>query len=881
VWDSGRVDRADPWVLYRGPRLADVTRYFWTVRVWDAGGSATPWAQPSWFETGLSGWQATWIAGPERTGNLTPAEGLADDAGIRAAGDFCRPPKGHVDAAATEADRNDLNQNPFVWLALEPITVPTNQGACREIRPAPMLRAAFQVTKRVARARVYATGLGYNALTVNGRPASRSVLDPGFTDYGKTVQYTTHDVTGLLRAGENVIASVLGSGQYDDAAASWDWGWEKAQWRATPRLRAQLEITYADGTTQTVASDGSWKVSVDGPERYDNFYLGETYDARREIPGWDRPGFDASSWRAARVVDPPAGVVRAEPQEPIAVVDERAPGTVTHPAPGISLVDVGQMLTGWAKVAVDAPEGTAIELYYGEKLAGGVAVSNTNGLVAGQLQTDYYVARGTGHEVWTPRFSNKGFQYLRISGPGGTPLPPGASVEVLRIEQVRTGLAATSRFASGDATVDRIHRNTAWAIQNNVQGIITDTPTLEKNGWTGDAQLSSGTASTLFDTERLYTKLFQDMVDEQTPQGEVTLLAPTNVNYGHAGQTFKSADNGGATPAWDAFWFVLPWEAYRRYGDVRALQKTFPAMRRYLDDWIPKWTDKDGDGHLYTLTSGLGDWDPPGGVETIISLASTAYYAHMTKIAADAARALGKDGDAARYDALFARIRDDFNARFLSADGIYRETADSPFTQSAQILPLAFDLAPERLRRPLAAKLVEDIVDRRGGNAYVGILGAKFVLPVLFEAGYPDVAYGVVTQTDEPSWGYWTDALHWTSLGEYWDSGSRSRDHHMFGAVVQSFYEDLAGIRPLEPGYAAIEFKPQIPAKLDHAEASYQSVRGRVASSWRRDGDGTISLRVTVPPNATGVVRFGGVVRRVGSGSYAFRASAPAGTRPG
>jgi len=838
VWDSGQTTSPDPWSLYAGPELASRTRHYWSVRVWTGPEEPTAWAPTSWFETALldgGEWTGEWIAGPERPQTLTPEEGRADDARIRAAREFCRP----VDWP-TEGRAGRLTND---------------QGVCREIRPTPMLRKSFEITKPVARARVYSTGLAYNDLRINGEATSDSVLDPGLTDYAETVLYTTHDVTALLRQGENVIATELGSGHFDDAVRTWDWGWERASWRATPRLRLDLDITYEDGSAQRIRSDDTWKVSVDGPVRFDSLYIGETFDARRRIPGWDRPGFDDSSWSPARVVDPPAGVLRAQSHEPIRVVGTRPPGTRSEPEPGVVVYDVGQNLTGWAEVSVQAPAGTAIELFHSEKVdsAGRASIAG-NDLVLGQLQTDYYVAAGEGEEAWTPRFSYKGFRYLQISGPNGRPLPPEVSVTVDRIAHVRTGLVATSTFESSQQTLNRIHDNTAWAIQGNMHGVITDTPVYEKNGWTGDAQLTAGTACLLFDTERLYWKLFQDMRDAQTPEGELSLLVPANEHFGYLGQTFKAEDCCGATPAWDAFWFVLPWEGWMRHGNRAALETVYPAMQSYLDDWIPRWTDKDGDDFAHTLTSGLGDWVAPEGISRLQPLATTAYYAYLVRIAGDTAEVLGRVEDARRYRELFETIRADFNARFLSDEGIYREEEDEPFFQSAQILPLAFGLVPDDRRAALVDRLVRDIVDNRDGNPWVGVLGASYVLPVLTAAGHHDIAFTVATQTDEPSWGYWTDTIRFTALGESWPADTRSRNHHFFGAIVQWLYEDLAGFRPLEPGYRTIEFRPEIPASgLDHVSASYESVRGTVSTAWRRTPTG-LELDVTVPPNAAGRV---------------------------
>jgi alpha-L-rhamnosidase len=866
VWDSGRVVSGDPWAIYAGPPLEPRTRYHWSVRVWRRPeGPGSSLGIVSWFETAYldgSEWKGSWIAGPPRTNVRTPAEGTADDAAIRAAGELCRPPAWIAKGFA--ADR-----------------FPNDQGECRELRPAPMFRRAFQVTKPVARARVHASGLGYQAITLNGASLSHGVLEPGFTDYSRTVLYTTEDATDLLATGENVLAAELGSGQFDSSTRTWDWGWQDAEWRADPRLRLDLRITYRDGSEETIATDGSWRVSTDGPTRYDSYYLGETYDARREIPGWNRPGFDASKWAAARVVEAPLGTQRAQQHEPIRSHHPLPPGKRTEPAPGVVVYDVGLNLSGWAEVVVTAPAGTAVEIFYSEKLAGdGRASTDGNNLVLGQLQTDLYVAKGGGEERFTPRFTYKGFQYVQLSGPGGRPLAPGVTAAVARVLPVHTDLRKESSFESPHATLGRIHRNTTRALLNNTHGIVTDTPVYEKNAWTGDAQLTSGSASILFDTERLYRKMFQDMVDARTDAGELSLLAPSNQNYGYVGKPFfKPTDCCGATPAWDAFWFVIPWESYLRHGDLRALERTYPVMRKYLDEWIPRWTDKDGDRFAHTLTAGLGDWLPPKDVPTVNAIVSSAYYARFARIAAGAARVLGHAADVARYDALLARIRTDFNARFLGADGVYRERADEPYTQTAQILPLAFDLVPDAQRAAVAARLAEDIVESRGGNAYVGVIGARYVLPVLTATGHADAALAAATQTDEPSWGYWTDVLGFTSLGEDWTAGTRSRNHHMFGAIVQWMYEDYAGIRPLAPGYAVIEFRPGGPASdRGPVAASIQTVRSKVETRWQRT-DAGFELDVTVPQNATGVVHVpaanAAAVTEIGGGTAVAAERAP------
>ncbi|MDA0184783.1 glycoside hydrolase family 78 protein [Solirubrobacter phytolaccae] len=779
----------------------------------------------------------------------------------------------------------------------------TLSGTCKEIRPAPYLRKAFTVSSEhgaVTRARVYASGLGWNDMTLNGTKTSeRTFLDPGFTSYDKTVLYTTDDVTGLIKPGENVIAAQLGSGQYDNETTSGNWGWSSAEWRANPTLKADLVVTYADGTEQVIKSDTSWKTSDAGPIRYDNHYLGETYDARREIAGWAAPGFDASSWADARTVPGPTGNLIAQNLERTSLIADHPAGDRSEPRPGVILYNTGQQYAGWATASVTgAPAGTVIQIRYAEKLGTDGLVSISGYAPGGQIQTDYYISKGPQKQTWTPRFTYKGFQWVQLSSVGGTALPDGVSVSVDSVQEIREPMAPTGVFDSSSDLVDLIERNIRSSVaENYVSGVITDTPTYEKNGWAGDAQLSAPTASLLFDTERHFEKSAIDMVDDQRASGEVPLVSPGTQNYGYeGGPAFKPA-NAAATPIWDAYWFVVPWEGYLRYGDKQSLARTYPGMRQYLLNWLTRWFASDGDQYAFTLNSGLGDWCVPTGadaplgsatrfsVPTIIAPSSTAYVAYMAKIAGDSARALGKD--ASELDALYNNVKADFNAKWWDASvGYYRENATQPLVQSMQILPLAFGLVPPERRRALQEKLVYDVLVTREGHQMTGIAGARWIYPVLQEAaeeGIADAAkaaYTIAQQTTYPSYGRWATELNWTSLGEYWEQSSRTRNHHMFGSIGQWFYEGLVGMRPTKPAYEEIEFKPLIgdSGRLNQASASYESVRGKVASSWKKTSGG-LQLNVTVPAGAKGRVHVPATdpakIGEVGSGTPLIASEAP------
>ena len=412
VWDSGVVPGADPWVTYAGPALRSRTRYVWAVQVAAGAAGSSAWSAPASFETAMLGaaeWRGQWIAGPERPGPLSPEQGAADDAAIRAAGEFCRP----------------VGWLKGVWSAARKAN---NQGECRELRPAPMLRKAFRVDKPVARARLYASGLGYAELAVNGRATSTRQLEPAFTNYAKSV--ALHDATTSPRCcGRATTRCRSRSGPATSTMPpARGTGGGKRPSGGRRRCCAPISyVTYSDGSEAVIASDPTWKVERRRADALRQFLSGRDLRCAARRRRLARCHLRRRRVAGGAVVAGPAGTLRAEVHEPIRIVDRRGAGPRAEPRPGIVVYDVGQNLTGWVELAVEAPAGTAIELFYAEKLAadGTIAVDASNALVYGQLQTDYYIAAGRGTETWTPRFSYKGFQYVQVSGPGGRPLPPG------------------------------------------------------------------------------------------------------------------------------------------------------------------------------------------------------------------------------------------------------------------------------------------------------------------------------------------------------------------------------------------------------------------------------------------------------------------------
>lgn len=449
---------------------------------------------------------------------------------------------------------------------------------------APLLRRAFTVDGDIQRARLYASGLGYADLRLNGQPVTDAVLDPGFTDYGRTVLYVTHDVTDLLQPGDNAVGAELGRGFFAMNTPN-VWRWHQAPWTSEPRLLARLVIEYADGRVTEVGTDDQWRV-IGGPTVSDSLYTGETYDARRALPGWDTAAFDDSAWSSATLVDAPAGRLRAQEHEPIRVVETVPPVAVDEVRPGVWIADFGRTTAGWARLRVTAGAGTTITLTYGETVANGNVIA-VNGHVDGdRIQRDEYIAAGSGVEEWEPRFSYKGFRYVQIEG-----ARPDVELRV-----VNSDVASVTAFTSSEPAYEQFEQAMRRTVLSNLHGIPTDTPFYEKNGWTGDAQVGAPTMLATLDLARLFGKWLGDIRDSQADSGQLPVIVPTS------GWGFEEL-----SPAteWPTVYPILLHELHRAYGDERLVREHWDSLTRYLN-----WElDRVEDGLSISV---LGDWLPPG-----------------------------------------------------------------------------------------------------------------------------------------------------------------------------------------------------------------------------------------------------------------------------
>lgn len=671
----------------------------------------------------------------------------------------------------------------------------------------PLLRREFTIENDIAQATAYAFGFGWYRLHLNGAEVGDRVLTPVNSNYAKARFYDTYDVTPLLRRGANAIGLWLGNGYNQNYSKYGN------RWLEPLAGIVQLELRFADGTTQTIGSDGHWK-SAPSPIVANHIYDGETYDARRELPGWDAPDYDDRGWRAVELRTVKAGPLQSCLMPPIRVATTLRPRAVTERAPGVFVFDLGQNIAGWVRLRAAGPRGTRIVLRHAENLHPDGRLDPTTNRAA--LATDTLVLKGRGEETYEPRFTYHGFRYVEVTGFPGRP-----TLDSLEGRAIRAGADETGTFQCSEPLVNRIHENFRWSIANNLMGIPTDTATRdERTPCQMDSLAVEETAMHLFDLNAYYTKWLRDI------RGDL-----------------------GMPPNWTGDQVVLPALLHEHYGDRRILEQHFENMKHVVDAFAADAPEKE------FWADGFGDWAAPnaaGDYRTSFSegeIVNTAFFYRAAMLTAGAAELLGAQADASKYAKLAAGIRRHFNAKHFDAE---THTYGSG-RQATSILPLAFGLVPDEKRVAVARALHERIVGRDAEHLDTGIFGTRYLFDVLIDHGFADTAWTVLTQTTPPSYGHQI-ALGATTTWEQWSyrGGMQSHNHAMFSGPGVTLYTRFAGIRPALPGYRSIILRPVIPRGLTHVACSLQTVSGRIVSDWdAREG---YVHRIEIPPNTTATV---------------------------
>lgn len=742
------------------------------------------------------------------------------------------------------------------------------QGALR-LPPPRYLRHEFSLPKGVRKATLYGSALGLVEMHLNGKRVSNELFVPGWTDYAKRVYARAYDVTEHLRRGPNAVGALLGDGWY---AGYVGYGGIREHYGRKTRALVQLEVEYEDGSRQTIASNRDWRATT-GPILESDFLQGETYDARRERADWSKPGASIAGWQRVDTGAELGPQIEMFPGQPVRPYAELRAKRVTEPTKGTYILDLGQNMAGYARLRIHGEPGQKITLRFAERLNPDGSFYTANLRMARCVDT--YVCRGGRVEIWEPRFTFHGFQFIEVSGLGHRPKPDEVVGIAISSDTPTVGVLETS-----DPMLNKLVSNAWWTQRMNFIDIPTDCPQRdERLGWTGDAQAYIRTACMLADVQPFFTKWLITLDDAQRADGQFPMVAPVKV----------AGPDGG--PAWADAGVICPWTAYDVYGDRALLARHYPAMKRFVEfcrnrstpDLLPP-----AQFHCF------GDWlniNAPTPNEVIY----TAYFAGSARLVSQAARELGRDEDAEVYADLFRRVRAAFNQAYVSDDGVVKGD-----TQSAYVLALGFDLLDDAKRQIAADRLVADI-EKRGGHLSTGFVGTRDIMHVLSKIGRNDVAFRLLHNKTFPSWGF-TIANGATSIWERWDGwtpdkgfqdpGMNSFAHYAFGAVVGWMFAQPAGITNTEPGFGVVRIAPQIDPELTWLRSRYDSVRGPIVSEWRV-ANGRLTMRVTVPPNVRAdiVVPSRGPARatpnllaepreddakvtvfRVGSGEYAFEA---------
>lgn len=794
LWDSGRVeDDRTVHIECDGVPLVSRMACHWQVQVWDERGG-TALSEPAFWTIGLlqaSDWQAHWIA--------------ADPDYLARAGHAIKPTR------------------------TEPGTPP-------------WFRRAFRIDGPVQRATLYASARGLFDLHLNGQPVSHDVFAPEWTDYDKRIHYRTYDVTPLVQHGDNALGVVLGDGWYSGYV-----GWQETRGRygLQNSLLAQLEIELEDGTRQTVVTDGSWRCAA-GPILCSDFMMGETYDARHELTGWDEPQYDDNTWSAVLTVDPPDVPLVAQRSEPVRVVETIAPVSVSEVKPGVFIYDLGQNICGWVRLRVSGPAGMEVTLRHGERLNPDGTLYTEN--LRRAKATDIYVLHGQGEEVWEPRFTFHGFQYVELTGLPGAPAEDTVTGCV-----VHSGMPSAGEFECSHPGVNRLWRNGLWSQKGNFLSVPTDCPQRdERLGWMGDAQVFLRTATYNMDVAAFFTKWMADVEDAQTPDGVFPDTAPRL----REDDNFVGLDGLGGAAGWADAGVIAPWTIWRVYDDRRIIERHYNAMVAWLD--CIERANPDG-VRRNQLGNNYGDWlcipsDTTFRTQSPMkTLLATAYWADDAAKLSRMAQEIGREKDAERFHTTFERVRDAFQKEFLGDGG--RLTVQ---TQTAYILALAFDLLPADVRPLAAGHLVENIRDLNW-HLSTGFIGISHLNPTLTAVGCPDVAWRLLLNEDYPSWLYpvrhgattiWERWNGWTEEGGFFNPQMNSFNHYSLGSVGEWLYRCVVGIeldRHVN-GFRRFVIRPYPGGGLKYARATYQSIHGTIESHWRQQGD-DFALDVTIPPN--------------------------------
>lgn len=814
LWYSGIVpgDKTSQ-IPYQGKTLTSRQKCFWKVRSYDQKGNPGPWSKIAFWEMALlhqTEWKADWI-------------GL---------------------------DLDHLGKGPVYHLP-----------------PAPYLRKEIKLDKPVKKARLYVTALGLYEFSINGKKVGDDRFTPGWTDYDKRLYYQVYDVTNNLKTGQNALASQISYGWYAGYL-----GYAllvknpvvRGFYGKVPVLKAQLEVEYSDGSTELVTTGNDWKANY-GPLVESDILNGETYDARKEWPNWNKAGFNDKEWMKPQVFpDKAERILSVYPGPPVKVTQTLHPKSVTKRPDGTYIFDLGQNFAGTVRIRVKGQAGDSIRLRFGEKLHPDGRLMTENLRMA--RATDTYILKGKNEfEVWEPQFTFHGFQYVEVAGLKSQPTTQQLTGLVIGSDTPKTG-----HFETDNPMINQLYSNIDWTQRANYLEVPTDCPQRdERMGWTADAQVYAKSAMFNRDVASFFTKWVVDLEDSQRPEGAYPLYSPS--------PNVRKSDS--FSPGWMEAGIICPYETYQAYGDTRIISNSWPYMVKFMDFLSKRshgtFVFKEKTFHDISPKGGFGDW-LSFGKKTSPDLLASFYYAHCADLMAEMAGALGKKEDEEKYKKVGQLVRaaitdhyyDNSSKKFAvdaAAYGDGKGYVDGQLgftghTQTTYANAIYMDLLSSADKQAAGQYLV-DLISENNGKLATGFLGAKALLPALSATGHSDLAYQLFLSKEFPSWGF--EVMNGsTSIWERWDSytiedgfkynaSMNSFSHYAFGAVCEWMFGNVAGIKNAAPGFKKVIFKPEIPKEgINRLNATYRTPHGLIRSSWKKS-DNSLQFSITVPVNTT------------------------------
>ncbi len=799
VWDSEKVTSGNSFhVVYNGPELRSGTKYFWKVRTWDQHGNVSTYSKTAEFETGLfnpEDWKAHWIADGR--------------------------------------------------------TAPKNDEDFYKKIPAPLFRKTFEAKSEIANARLYISGLGYYEAFLNGDKIGDHLLDPGWTNYGKTTYYAVYDLTEQVKEGKNAMGVMLGNGWYNPLPLRLFGRWNLREILSIgqPKVIAQLRLTYQNGNEEWITTDETWKTTT-GPIMKNNVYLGEDYDARSEKPGWNTTDYDDSDWNTASLAQGPEGALKYQFIPPIKHTRTLKPIAITEPSDGVFVIDMGQNFAGVIRMKVTGEAGTEVKLRYAELLHedGNIDVRTSvacqikeefsmdggPGAPATAWQEDNYILKGDGEEVFQPAFTFHGFRYVEVTGYPGRP-----ALENFEGIRLNADLADVSEFECSNELFNKIQEITEWTFLSNVFSIESDCPAREKFGYGGD-MVGAGPAFIMnYDMANFYEKTVRDFQRDQRENGGMPECAP-DIGINGRGVT----ENTGP-PGWTLAHPFLLDKLYQYYGNEQLINEQYIPLKRLVDFYNERVPD-------HIIRDGISDHNMLG--ERPRAVTSTSFYYEHVLILAKMAKILNKQEDHENY----SRLAKDIKMAFIN-EFVDQETgAVGNRSQTAQTCALFYDLVPDdQTRQKVIDALIDEIENVHRSHLSTGIFCTRMMLLHLGDLGRADLAFTIANQKEYPGYGFMLENGA-TTLWENWEKKIHdSKNHPMFGSVSEWFYASVLGIRPAADavGFDKIIIKPEVTDQLDWAKGSYKSVRGKIASSWKNE-NGKFVFDVEIPANAIATVHI-------------------------